>query len=215
MCLQERLRDHVDRLGPGPIRPRLVAGVDVAYAEGSDRVAAGVVVLDTATLDVVEQATAQGVATFPYVPGLFAFREIPVLVEALNRLESVPELLLCDGHGLAHPRRFGLACHLGLLTGIPSAGVAKTPFVGRYDPAALGSGRGAQADLVDDGETVGRALRTQDGVKPVYVSVGHGIDLDTACRHVLALAPSYRLPETTRRADRLSRDTLLGRSPRR
>ncbi|MCQ4044390.1 endonuclease V [Streptantibioticus rubrisoli] len=208
IAIQDRLRALVDRAGPGPQDPRLVAGLDVAYAEGSDRVAAAVVVLDARTLEVVERATAVGEATFPYVPGLFAFRELPVLVEALSRLQTVPELLLCDGQGLAHPRRFGLACHLGVLTGIPAAGVAKTTFVGGYDAAALDPRRGAGAPLVDAGETVGRALRTRDGVKPVYVSTGHGIDLDTACRHVLALAPKYRLPQTTRLADRLSRDVL-------
>ncbi|GAA1917567.1 endonuclease V [Streptantibioticus ferralitis] len=210
LAVQDQLRGLVDRVGPGPQDPRLVAGLDVAYADGTSRVAAAVVVIDARTLETVERATAVGDATFPYIPGLFAFRELPVLVEALTRLDTVPELLLCDGQGLAHPRRFGLACHLGVLTGIPAAGVAKTTFVGTYDPAALGRERGAYAPLVDREETVGRALRTRDGVKPVYVSTGHGMDLDTACRHVLALAPKYRLPQTTRLADRLSRDVLRG-----
>jgi deoxyribonuclease V len=214
LALQDRLRPLADHRGPGPAAPRLVAGLDVAYAGDGrgtgDRVAAAVVVVDTADLGVVERATAVGITGFPYVPGLFAFRELPVLVDALRRLESVPDLLLCDGHGLAHPRRFGLACHLGVITGLPTAGVAKTPFTGTYDPAALGPARGSQADLVDAGETVGRALRTQDGVKPVHVSTGHRVDLATACAHVLALAPRFRLPETTRQADRLSRTTLAG-----
>ncbi len=210
VAMQERLRGLVDRVSPGPRSPRLVAGLDVAYSssEGSGLVAAGIVVLDAHTLEVVEEATAVADAVFPYIPGLFAFRELPVLVAALNRLHAIPELLLCDGQGLAHPRRFGLACHLGVLTGIPAAGIAKTPFVGSHDPAALGPRRGASTPLVDAGETVGRVLRTQDGVKPVYVSTGHAVDLDTACRHVLALAPRYRLPETTRLADRLSRNAL-------
>ncbi|WP_037910405.1 endonuclease V [Actinacidiphila yeochonensis] len=212
LALQDRLRPLADHRGPGPAAPRLVAGLDVAYAGDGrgtgDRVAAAVVVVDTAELRVVERTTATAATGFPYVPGLFAFRELPVLVEALRRLEAVPDLLLCDGHGLAHPRRFGLACHLGVLTGLPTAGVAKTPFIGSYDPDALGPGRGSHADLVDGGETVGRALRTQDGVKPVYVSTGHLVDLDTACAHVLALAPRFRLPETTREADRLSRTVL-------
>lgn len=212
VAIQDRLRPLADHAGPGPREPRLVAGLDVAYAgDGSgaaDLVAAAVVVLDAVSLEPVERATAVGRASFPYVPGLFAFRELPVLVEALSGLETVPDLLLCDGQGLAHPRRFGLACHLGVVTGIPTAGVAKTPFVGTYDAHALGGARGSFAPLVDGTETVGRALRTQDGVKPVYVSTGHAIGLDTACRHVLALAPAYRLPETTRLADRLSRDVL-------
>ncbi|WP_329132642.1 endonuclease V [Streptomyces sp. NBC_01476] len=212
LALQDRLRPLADHRGPGPAAPRTVAGLDVAYAgDGSgtgDLVAAAVVVIDTATLAVVECATATATTTFPYLPGLFAFRELPVLVEALRALRTTPELLLCDGHGLAHPRRFGLACHLGVLTGLPTAGVAKTPFTGRHDPAALADARGSWAGLTDNGETVGRALRTQSGVNPVYVSTGHLIDLPTATAHVLSLAPAYRLPETTRLADRLSREAL-------
>jgi deoxyribonuclease V len=216
LALQERLRPLADHRGPGPSRPRLAAGLDVAYAGDGrgtgDLVAAAVVAIDTATFDVVARATATARTGFPYVPGLFAFRELPVLVEALRALEATPDLLLCDGHGLAHPRRFGLACHLGVLTGLPTAGVGKTPFTGTYDPADLGPERGSQADLVDSGQTVGRVLRTQTGVRPVHVSTGHRIDLDTACAQVLALAPRYRLPETTRHADRLSRDALAAAS---
>ncbi|WP_433326504.1 deoxyribonuclease V [Spirillospora sp. CA-294931] len=205
-AVQDRLRPLLDLTGPGPSDPGTVAGLDVSYAEGSDRLAAAVVVLDAATLDVVEESVVLGTAAFPYVPGLFAFRELPALVEALRALTTTPDLLVCDGYGLAHPRRFGLACHLGVLTGLPTLGVAKTGFVGTYDPP--GHERGAASDLVHDGEVVGRVLRTQDGVKPVFVSVGHRVDLDTACRHTLALAPGYRLPETTRRADHLSRLAL-------
>ncbi len=212
IAIQDRLRPLADHTGPGPRHPALVAGLDVAYAgdggEAATLVAAAVVVLDAVTLEVVERATAVGRSAFPYVPGLFAFRELPVLIEALGQLRTTPDLMLCDGQGLAHPRRFGLACHLGVITGIPTAGVAKTPFVGTYDADQLGPERGAFAALTDRTETVGRALRTQTGVKPVYVSTGHAIDLDTACHHVLALSPAYRLPETTRQADRLSRDVL-------
>jgi deoxyribonuclease V len=212
VAIQDLLRPLADHRGPGPREPRLVAGLDVAYAGdgggSGDLVAAGVVVLSAATLEPVERATAVGRTTFPYVPGLFAFRELPVLLEALGRLRHTPDLLLCDGQGLAHPRRFGLACHVGVVTGLPTAGVAKTPFVGAHDPALLGTRRGDWAPLTDAGDVVGRVLRTQDGVKPVYVSTGHAIDLATAARHVLALAPRYRLPETTRLADRLSREAL-------
>jgi deoxyribonuclease V len=215
VALQNRLRGAADHAGPGPRRPRLIAGLDVAYRGGGgavgDEVAAAVVVVDAGTLAPVEQATAVGRATFPYVSGLFAFRELPVLIEALRKLRTTPDLLLCDGQGLAHTRRFGLACHLGVITGISTAGVAKTPYPAAYQAGHLGRARGSYADLKDGGDvmvTLGRALRTQDGVKPVYVSTGHRIDLDTACRHVLSLAPEYRLPETTRLADRLSRDAL-------
>ncbi|WP_405729138.1 endonuclease V [Streptomyces sp. NBC_01537] len=215
VALQNRLRNAADHAGPGPQQPRLVAGLDVAYRGGNgavgDEVAAAVVVVDAGTLAPVEEATAVGRATFPYVSGLFAFRELPVLIEALRKLRTTPDLLLCDGQGLAHTRRFGLACHLGVITGISTAGVAKTPYPAAYQAGHLGRARGSYADLKggrDGMTTLGRALRTQDGVKPVYVSTGHRINLDTACRHVLALAPKYRLPETTRLADRLSRDAL-------
>jgi deoxyribonuclease V len=204
-ALQERLRPLVDRTGPGPQTIDLVAGLDVAYGPG-DRLAAAVVVLEACTLRTVEEAVVCDTAAFPYVPGLFAFREMPALAAALDELTVSPDLLICDGHGLAHPRRFGLACHIGLHTGLPALGVGKTRLIGTHEPP--GEQRGAHADLRDGGEVVGRVLRTQDGVRPVYVSAGHRIDLDTACRHVLALSPRYRLPETTRAADRLSRRAL-------
>lgn len=207
--IQRELRPQV--LGTGlPGRPRTIAGLDVAYGgshgSAADRVAAAVVVLDADTLEVLDSATAVGTAGFPYIPGLFAFRELPVLVTALEALGSTPDVLLCDGQGLAHPRRFGLACYLGVLAGIPTLGVAKTPLLGRWDEP--GAARGSFADVYDEGEVVARVLRTQQGVKPVTVSVGHLIDLDDACAVVLAAAPSYRLPETTRQADRLCRNAL-------
>jgi deoxyribonuclease V len=202
--MQVRLASTVCADVPDGFAPRTVAGVDVAYGDDG-RLAAAVAVLDVSTLDEVASATAVGTAEFPYVSGLFAFRELPVLLDALNELAEPPDLLVVDGQGLAHPRRFGLACHLGVLTGIPTIGVAKTPL-GAYDPP--GPDRGATAELRDRGEVVGVALRTQRDVKPVFVSIGHRIDLPTACAHVLALAPRYRLPETTRRADRRSRDAL-------
>jgi deoxyribonuclease V len=204
--IQDELRPLLELGTPGPQDLTTVAGLDVAYADGSDRLAAAVVVLDAATLDVVEEVTVTGIAAFPYIPGLFAFRELPTLVEALSKLTITPDLLVCDGHGLAHPRRFGLACHLGVLTGVPSIGVAKTHFLGTYDPP--GPDRGAASPLYDDGEMIGLVLRTQSGIRPVHVSVGDRIGLDTARRHVLKLSPRYRLPETTRHADHLSRKTL-------
>ncbi|WP_042376691.1 endonuclease V [Streptacidiphilus melanogenes] len=209
LAVQAELRPLV-RAVPLPRPPRLIAGLDVAYvgAHGAadDRVAAAVVVLDAATLEPVERATAVGTAGFPYVPGLFAFRELPVLIRALERLTTVPDVLLCDGQGFAHPRRFGLACHLGVLTGVPTLGVAKTPLLGEWtEPRAE---RGATSDVRDRGEVVARVLRTQSGVKPVTVSVGHLVDLDDATRVVLDAAPRFRLPETTRLADRLCRDAV-------
>ncbi|WP_433316661.1 deoxyribonuclease V [Micromonospora chersina] len=204
--IQEELRTRVDLVGPGPTAPATVAGLDVAYAESSHRLAAAVTVLDAATLAVVDEAVDVGRPAFDYVPGLFAFRELPALLAALERLTVRPDLLVCDGHGLAHPRRFGLACHLGLVTGLPAIGVGKTPLVGVWDEPA--PQRGAWTPLRDGGEVVGRVLRTRDGVKPVFVSVGHRMSLDNAVDRVLALTPHYRLPETTRTADHLCRRAL-------
>jgi deoxyribonuclease V len=208
-AIQDRLRPLV-RLDGEPFEPRTVAGLDVSYAVGSNRLAAAAVVLDASSLEVVEESVVDGTAAFGYVPGLLAFREIPSLLAALDRLSTTPDVLVCDGYGVAHPRRFGLACHLGVLTDLPALGVAKTPFTGAYRPP--GPERGAWSPLVDGDETLGRVLRTRDGAKPVFVSVGHRMSLSTACALVLRLCPRYRLPETTRRADHLSRRRLAGRS---
>ena len=193
---------------PGPASPATVAGLDVAYA--GDRLAAAVVVLDLEDLSVRDTAVVFGRPEFPYIPGLFAFREVPSLLAALEKLSVRPDMLVCDGHGLAHPRRFGLASHLGVLTDLPSFGVGKTRLVGTH--AVPGEERGAREPLIDDGETVGAVVRTRTGVKPVFVSAGHRIDLDTACDLTLRLTPRYRLPETTRAADhacRLAVETLV------
>ncbi len=204
VALQNRLREQVDRSDPRPPRFETVAGLDSAYDEQGNVVAA-VVVLDAATLEPVDTATARGTTEFPYIPGLLAFRELPTVIAALEKLGTTPDLLICDGQGLAHPRRFGLACHLGLLTGVPTMGVAKSVWGNASEPRDQ---RGSVSDILLDDEVVGRAVRTQPGVKPVFVSVGHRISLDTACETTLALAPRYRQPETTRRADHLCR-TLL------
>lgn len=185
-AVQDELRSLLDLTGPGPRRPARVAGVDVAY--DGERLAAAVAVLDGATLEVVEQVAVGGRVAFDYIPGLLAFREVPALLEALGRLSAAPDLVVCDGYGLAHPRRFGLACHLGVLTGLPTIGVGKTTFVGSYPAPA--PERGSWTDLTLDGDVVGRVLRTRHGVKPVFVSVGHRVDLDTACHNVLALTPA-------------------------
>ncbi|MFF8424033.1 endonuclease V [Streptomyces sp. NPDC016566] len=206
-AVQDELRGRVvlDEPGPPPGTGH-VTGVDVAYDDDRDLVAAAAVVLDAATLHVVAEATAVGRISFPYVPGLLAFREIPTVRAALDALPCAPGLVVCDGYGLAHPRRFGLAAHLGVLTGLPTIGVAKNPFTFTYDEP--GSARGSSAPLLAGTEEVGRALRTRDGVKPVFVSVGHRASLGNALAHTLALTPEFRLPETTRRADALCRRTL-------
>jgi deoxyribonuclease V len=187
-----------DRLGPID----RVAGIDVGFEQDGRVARAAVAVLAFPSLAPIESAVARRPVAFPYVPGLLSFREIPVVLDALGELRSPPDLLVCDGQGLAHPRRFGLACHLGVLTGLPSVGAAKSRLLGTH--AALPPERGAWAPLVDRGETVGAVLRTRAGVAPLYVSVGHRVSLAAAIALVLACTPRYRLPETTRRAHRLA-----------
>lgn len=203
---QERLRPlmHAKGIGVGDVRR--IAGVDVAYAKDESVVAGAVVVLDAVTRQVVDSASAVRPVEFPYVPGLLAFREIPALLDALAALSCQPDAIVCDGYGVAHPRRFGLACHLGVLTHMPTFGVAKSAFIGTF--LQPGRERGDWSELTDGGETIGRVLRTQRETKPVFVSTGHRIDLDAATELTLSLAAEYRLPETTRQADQLSRHAL-------
>ena len=189
-----------------PSKRRRSPGSTFAYDDDSGRLAAAVAVLDVASLERVEEVVVIDRVRFGYEPGRFAFRELPTLLEALGRLRSRPDLLVCDSHGYAHPERFGLACHAGLWTGIPSIGCAKTPFVGT--PRPIGRERAERAAMVDDGEVVGFALRTRAGVKPVYVSPGHLIGFDEAVAWVLRLAPRYRVPEPIRAADHLARQAL-------
>lgn len=203
---QQELQQLVLARDELPYDVKTVAGVDVAYEKGSNRLVAAVAVLDTASLALVQVASHYGEATFPYVPGLFSFRELPAILSALEKLSTQPDLIICDGQGLAHPRRFGLACHLGVVTGIPTIGCAKTRLLGEY--GLLAPGRGSYENLVDKGEVIGRALRTQAGKNPVFVSVGHKVCLATATDWVLRLTPTYRLPETTRAADQAVK-TLL------
>ncbi|MCM3882847.1 deoxyribonuclease V [Frankia sp. R82] len=209
-ALQLHLRERVQANVAGPDRVTTVAGFDVAYDTASDLIAGAVVILSAPTWEVIDSATAVGRAAFPYVPGLLSFRELPPLLDAWNevlpKLASPPDLVLCDGHGIAHPRRFGLACHLGITLNLPTIGVAKTRFVGTH--TSPGQRRGERTAILLDGEPVGAALRTRDGVREVYLSVGHRSNLDSACRWVLELCPKYRLPETTRAADHLSRAAL-------
>jgi deoxyribonuclease V len=204
--IQQQLREAADTETPGPQTLATVAGLDVAYAVGTQLVAAAVVVLDATTLEPLDTATAVQEAAFPYLPGLFAFREVPPLLQAVGKLSTSPDLLVCDGHGYAHPRRFGLASHIGVLTGLPAVGVAKTLLCGHAaEPAAE---RGSHTPIIADDEVIGACVRTRTDVKPVYVSAGHRINLATAIRHTLDICPRYRLPETTRQADRLARTAL-------
>ena len=173
-----------------------VAGADVST--DGDRAYATVVVLDFPGLSPVEVRGFETKFTFPYVPGLLSFREIPASTGALEKVRAPVDAVIFDAHGLAHPRRMGLASHLGLFLDVPSVGCAKTRLVGTHEEP--GREKGSATDLVHRGEGIGKVLRTRSGVSPVYVSVGNGIDLDSAVDLVLACSPKYRLPETTRQA---------------
>jgi deoxyribonuclease V len=201
VALQRELRDRLVLRPPPGFAPRLVGGADVSLDRDDPRGWAGIAVIDRSTMDTVDEATATAEISFPYVPGLLSFRELPILERVWERLRVRPDVLVFDGQGYAHPRRFGLACHGGVLFDVPSVGCAKTLLVGRH--GALGEERGARAELVDRGEVVGVALRLRAGVKPVYVSPGHRMDVPTAVEVVLAVSAGFREPETTRRAHRL------------
>jgi deoxyribonuclease V len=179
-----------------------VAGVDVSYRKHGSTFFAAVVVLSFPELQVIDQASAVAEVTFPYIPGLLSFRELPALLEAFCRLQTVPDLVLVDGQGIAHPRRLGLASHLGLWLDLPTIGCAKSRLVG--EAVEVGGIRGASQLLLDQGEEVGRVLRTRSGVKPMFVSPGHLLDTAAAVKFTLACGGGYRLPEPTRQAHRLS-----------
>lgn len=183
-----------------------VAGLDIAYDKSGDDVVATAVVLRRGDLEVLDQSVVRGRSDFPYVPGLLAFRELPMLLRAVEALSIAPDVFVCDGYGLTHPRRFGLACHLGVVLDVPSIGVAKNPP--HVSVAQPGPRRGDWSPIHGGEETIGCALRTREEVKPVYVSVGHRCTLDTARELVLELAPDYRLPEPIRAADHLGRRRL-------
>jgi deoxyribonuclease V len=201
-ALQHRLRGQVVAEGDVP-DPRLIAGVDVHVAERAGLTWAAVALLDGGSLELVRSVLAARPTGFPYIPGYLSFREIPAALAALALLDREPDLLMVDGQGIAHPRRLGIAAHLGVIVGVPTIGVAKSRLFGRHEtPAAA---RGSRAPLTAGGETVGAVLRTRDGVSPLYVSVGHRIGLERAVELVLATVTRYRLPEPTRVADKLSR----------
>jgi deoxyribonuclease V len=199
--IQEQLRNQVitkDDLGT----VNYVAGVDAGFLEHNQITQAAIAVLTFPQLELVEQAIAKITTTFPYIPGYLSFREIPAILEAFKKLQITPNLILCDGQGLAHPRRFGLACHLGVLLDLPTIGVAKSLFVGKHEE--LAAEKGSWQPLIDKQETIGLVLRSRTNVKPIYISIGHKISLPTAKDYVMKCLTKYRLPETTRWADKLA-----------
>ena len=200
-ALQEQLSARVirrDALGP----VRYVAGVDVGFEDQGATTRAALAVLSFPALELCDQAISRSPTRFPYVPGYLSFRELPAVMQALDKLTTPPDLLLCDGQGLAHPRRFGLACHLGVITDLPSIGVAKSRLLGSHDQP--GARKGQWTALYDSDEVIGAVLRTRSNVSPVYVSIGHRVSLETAIDYVLRCTSRFRLPETTRWAHRLA-----------
>ncbi|HEY9597847.1 MAG TPA: deoxyribonuclease V [Cyanophyceae cyanobacterium] len=201
IAIQNQLQPEVileDQLG----EVKYVAGVDVGFEDNYAISRAAVAVLSFPDLQLVEQAIARRPTTFPYIPGFLSFREVPVVIDALEQVSTTPDLIICDGQGIAHPRRFGLACHLGVLVDMPTIGAAKSLLVGKHDELPLE--KGSWQPLRHRGDIVGAVLRSRTGVKPLYVSPGHRITLPTAIDYVLRCITKYRLPETTRWADKLA-----------
>lgn len=195
LCERLILRDDFGEI-------RRVAGVDCGFEEGGAITRAAVAVLSFPALELVEQSVAHVPTSFPYVPGLLSFREIPAVLAALETLASLPDLILVDGQGYAHPRRFGIASHLGVLLGLPTIGVGKTRLLGHHEEPP--EGRGRWTPLRDKEEIIGAVLRTRERVKPLFISAGHRISLETAVDYVMRCTTHYRLPETTRQAHRLA-----------
>jgi len=195
VALQERLRARVV-IGPLSREVRIVGGVDAAFGKGEGRIYAAVVIFSYPDMEPIEEATASSDVLFPYIPGLLSFREGPAIIDAYRKLSTKPDLLIFDGQGIAHPRRFGIASHMGVLLDLPTIGCAKSRLVGEYREPGLK--RGDFSPLFLAGEEVGAVLRTKEGVRPVFVSPGHMIDLETSVKMILTMCKGYRLPQPTR-----------------
>jgi deoxyribonuclease V len=181
---------------------KYVAGVDMGFEADGTISRAAVAVLSFPDLQLQEQSIVRRATTFPYIPGFLSFREIPAVLDALKKINTIPDIILCDGQGIAHPRRMGIASHLGVILNMPTIGVAKSWLIGEYEQVP--QEKGSWQPLIHKNETIGAVLRTRSNVKPVYVSSGHRISLPTAIDYVLRCTPKYRLPETTRIADKLA-----------
>ncbi len=209
IALQRKWDGRVLRRGPGK-NWKTVAGADLAFDDSGSFAYAGVVLFEFPSLREIERVWVKAPVSFPYVPGLLSFREGPALLQAFARLRHAPDLVMIDGQGLAHPRRFGIASHLGLLLDLPTVGCAKSRLCGSYREP--GPRRGAFSLLQEEGETIGAVLRTRDRCRPLFVSIGHKINLKAAIRAVLACHGGYRIPTPTREADlfvgRLKREKL-------
>lgn len=201
IVIQQELRQDVitqDQFGA----VNYVAGIDVGFEDDGAVTRAAVAVLSYPELQFCDSAIARRPTTFPYIPGFLSFREVPAVLDALEQVKTVPDLLLCDGQGLAHPRRFGIACHLGILTNLPAIGVAKSRLIGTY--AEVPDERGAWVPLMQKKDTIGAVLKTRIGTNPLFISSGHRISLESAIAYVMGCTTKYRLPETTRYAHKLA-----------
>lgn len=195
LCRQVRVRDEFSEI-------QTIAGVDVGFDKKSNTGKAAIAVLGYNDLEVREKVTAEGVLRFPYVPGLLSFREMPLILEALQKVSRLPDMIICDGQGTAHPRRFGIACHLGVITGIPCIGSAKSRLCGTH--GEIPETKGEWTPLYHRNEVVGAVLRSRKNVKPIFVSAGHKVCLESAIAIVMHCITRYKLPETTRQAHKLS-----------
>jgi deoxyribonuclease V len=204
MRLQEKLRERVAIECQASSNVHTVAGADVAFDPATDVAFAGVILYRFPELTEIERRFAKRRLRFPYVPGLLSFREMPALLAALAKLTLEPDLLLVDGHGRAHPRLFGIACHLGVVLDKPTIGCAKSLLVGEHDEPH--DARGSEAPLILRGQRVGTVLRTRAGVKPIYVTVGHRVSLESAVRLVMRCVDGFRIPKPTREADHYVRE---------
>ncbi|QBG48875.1 deoxyribonuclease V [Verrucomicrobia bacterium S94] len=201
IAIQKSLQSHI-RLTDDFGEIKTVAGVDVGFEADNTITRAAIAVLDFQTLEVIETAVAHRPTSFPYIPGLLSFREVPCVLEAMLKLSEEPGLLLCDGQGIAHPRRFGIAAHLGLLLNIPAIGVGKSRLIGTHDEVP--PKKGSFVPLMDKTEQIGVVLRTRSNIKPLYISPGHRVSIHTAPKLVMQCVTRYKLPETTRHAHKLA-----------
>lgn len=207
--LQKKLRDQIS-LEPLPDAARLVAGADISFDRGSDVMHAAIVVLDLSILKPVARSLVSDETAFPYIPGLLAFREMPVLLKAWNQLQLKPDVLILDGHGIAHPRRMGIATHFGIEVGVPTIGCAKNVLTGSY--GKLGIQKGAKADLIDGDEKVGMALRSRTNVNPVFISPGHRFSFEDTYDIVMQSLTKYKLPKTSRLAHQWANKLRKGKA---
>ena len=205
--IQENLKDHL-LLKKTFSSLKTIGGADVAYSTNKNFLFGAIVVLSYPEMKTIDTATAKGEISFPYIPGLFSFREGPILVKAFQGLRVKPDLLILEGHGTAHPRGLGYASHMGLWFNLPSIGCARTPMLKEFDSPE--TSKGSYTWVYLGGKKVGAVLRTRQGVKPVFVSPGHQIDLMTSIHIVLATCQRYRIPEPLRKAHQISREVMSG-----